>query len=212
MLGSGGSLFIQIPIRSKVRILHPAKVVALEDNIYTVQLEEEHLPLSDGQDVVVFYADGREFMKQIAEIGRVYRDGLARVVEFKPTGKPVSAESRQFYRVTTIAEGLTAGLGTENSCPLLDVSWRGFSVIAPHEDFNIGNIVNAALRHQGEKYMGKVCVQSIRKLSKRRTRYGLLCVEDERSTGDMPKGLHRMTVSLEREQLRRLAGNTPATT
>ena len=203
MLRMDGGFFVQIPNGSK-RILHPATIVGTEDETHTAELEDTDLPVADGQDILIFYEKKREFMQQPACIRRVTHDPKL-VIEFETTGEPVSAESRQYYRVSAVMTGLTASLGSENACPLLDVSRTGFSVVA-RQSYDLGSFVNAALRHENHQYRDRVCVQSIRELSRGRIRYGLHCVNKNRHAGGTPKGLHQISVSLEREQLRRVAG------
>jgi len=203
MLSMDGGFFLHIPNGSK-RILHPATIVGTEDEIHTAELEEPDLPVADGQEVLIFYDFRREFMQQPACIRRVTHDPKL-IIEFETTGEPVSAESRQHFRVSAVMTGLTATLGSENACPLLDVSRTGFSVVA-RQSYDLGSFVNAALRHENHQYRDRVCVQSIRDLSRGRIRYGLHCVDKNRHAGGTPKGLHQISVSLEREQLRRVAG------
>lgn len=204
MLGIDSGFFLLIPDGSKRRILHPAKVVGLKDNLYTARLEEEDLAVVDGQDVLIYYENGREFLQQAAHIHRVIEDEPKPFIEFEMTGEPVSAENRQYYRVCAVMTGLTAELGNEKDCPLVDVSYSGFSVIAG-EDYAIGRIMDAAVSCEGKEFRGKVCVQSIRVLSEGRIRCGLHCVENASTAGSLPKGLHHLCLSLQREQLRRLA-------
>ncbi len=99
---------------------------------------------------------------------------------------------------------MTAELTGDGQRQVVDVSCTGFSVISSRNHV-IGNIIQATLNHQGKEYTGDVCVQCIRELSKGQIRYGLLCVENRASTGNMLQGLQDMTVSLQSEQLRRLA-------
>ena len=207
MLGMGGAFFLQIPDESKRRILHPAKVVGFDGNTYTAELEEQDLDISEGRDVFIFYEARRDFLQQAAHVLKILGDELKPAIEFETTGEPVSAESRQHYRVSTVTAGLAAELGDEDQCPLLDVSCTGFSVISNREHA-VGSVVEAALGYQGEEYKGKVSVQSILELSKGRIRYGLHCMESKGAAGNMPQGLQVMTLSLQSEQLRRLAGTT----
>lgn len=207
MLGIGGAFFLQIPDESKRRILHPAKVVGLDGDTYTAELEEQEPDIAEGRDVFIFYNAQRDFLQQSARILTILGDEPKPTIEFETIGEPVSAESRQYFRVSTVTAGLAARFGDEEQCPLLDVSCTGFSVISGREHA-VGNIVEATLSYLGEEYKGKVSVQSIRELSKGRIRYGLHCVENGGAVANMTRGLQQMTISLQSEQLRRLAGTT----
>lgn len=204
MLDIGTSFFVQIPNESKQRTLHPAEVVGFSDNTYTAELEEENLSLVGELDVLVYYEDKRVFMQQAAHVGSVMSNNPKLIIEFQTTGEPVSAESRQCYRVSAVMAGLTADFGSEKNCPLLDVSCTGLSVIAS-KAHNIGNLVDTRLKYEGKEYAGKSTVQSIRELSKGRIRYGLHCIKEKQATADLARGLEYMTAALQREQLRRLA-------
>ncbi len=206
MLTIDTAFFLQIPSNSKKRILHPAKIVGFTNDLYTAELEETDLPLSAEQQTLVFYESNRSFLQQAACVTEVIKGEPKFRIEFKTNGEPVSAESRQNYRVSAVMAGLTAELGKEKKCPLLDISSTGFSVIAV-ETYEIGSIVDAVVRYDGKEHKGKVCVQSIRQLSEGRIRYGLHCVNDAKQpSGGMSAGLRHMSVSLQREQLRRLTG------
>jgi hypothetical protein len=67
--------------------------------------------------------------------------------------------------------------------------------------------VPATLRHEGRPYRGKARIQSIRELSGDRYRYGVHSIQDKASGGDLRKGQQLISASVEREQLRRLAGS-----
>ncbi len=173
MLEIGGAFYLQISDESKRRILHLAKVVCLEGNTYTAELEEQDLDIAENGHVFIYFEARRDFLQQAARILRILGDEPKPTIEFETIGEPASAENRQYYRVSTIAADLTAELGDEDYCPLLDVSCTGFSVISGREHA-VGNIAEAMLIYQGEEYRGKVRVQSIRVLGKDRIRYGLL--------------------------------------
>ena len=194
MLSIGGGFFLQLPDDSKQHILHPGKVVGLEGNTYTAELEEQGLDIEEGQDLIISFSAVRDFLQQAARILKILGDEPTPTIEFETIGEPASAESRQYYRVSTVAAGLTAELAGEDQCPLLDVSWTGFSVISSR-NYAIGSIIEAALIHQGAEYRGKVSVQSVRELSKGRICYGLCCVGNEASTGNLPQGLQLITRS-----------------
>jgi len=205
MLGIGGAFYLQVPDGHKQRVLHPAKAVGLVDDVYTAELEDPGVGIAEGQELFIYYEAGRDFLQQAAQVLTVFSDELKPTFELKTTGEPASAESRQYFRVSTVTAGLTADFAGEGQCPLLDVSCTGFSVISSRQHA-IGSIVEAALTYHGEEYTGKVSVQSARELSKGRIRYGMHCAESKTSAGNMPRGLQLMTLSLQSEQLRRLAG------
>jgi hypothetical protein len=99
---------------------------------------------------------------------------------------------------------LTADVGAEPDCRLLDVSTVGFAVEATKR-YEIGQIVPVTLRFEGSEFSGRARVQSVRQLDKGGFRYGLHAIEDKTSGGDIQKGQQHISAAIEREQLRRLS-------
>ncbi len=204
MLSTKSGFFLRIPNESDERILHPAKVVEVQDKIYTAQLEEAGLPLTAGQDVLLYYEIDRKFMQQAARIDAVMQDGPEPIVGLETTGEPMSAEERQWYRVSAVLADLTATLGSEEPCPIQDVSTVGFAVLARDRHY-VGNVVTATVHYKGRHHTGSATVQSVRDLGDGRIRYGLACAEDKQGGADLNKCLHTITMAIQRQQLRRRA-------
>jgi hypothetical protein len=178
----------------------------VKDNIYTAEVEEEDLVFEEGQQILIYYCQKqREFVQQTARVDTVTRTDLKPILGFETTSEPVSAERRQSYRVSTVMSDLTAKLASEDACPLLDVSMTGFSVIAA-KGHPLGSVVEATLRYDDEQYTGTVCILSIRELKTGQTRYGVHCMDDKKSGGNIQKGLRHMSMTIQRQQLRRLVG------
>jgi hypothetical protein len=206
MLTSETKMFFSIPSESRKLILHPATVREATESGHTAELEESNVPFEAGQDLFVYYERRRKFTKQAARIDAVMQNDPTLVVGFQLTGEPVSAESREWFRVSTVMSGLAADFGPETGCPLLDVSSVGFAVEAT-QTYKIGDVVTATLRFQDKQFSGKARVQSIRELDGGRFRYGIHSIEDKASGGDLRKGQQHISAAVEREQLRRLAGS-----
>ncbi|MHC4770016.1 MAG: hypothetical protein ACYTEI_15105 [Planctomycetota bacterium] len=185
MLASETKIFLHLPGESTKTILHPATVKEPGEHGHTAELEESDVALEAGLDIFVYYELERNFVKQAARIEAVMQTEPTLVVGFEVTGEIVSAENREWYRVSTGLANLTMDFGNENGCPLLDVSSVGFAV----------------------EYHGKARIQSIRELSGGRYRYGVHSIQDKASGGDLRKGQQLISASVEREQLRRLAGS-----
>ena len=205
MVGIGDGLFIHIPSGSPERVLRPAKVVGVKGGTYIAEFEDPELVLEAGQDVLVCYEKDRHFTQQPARVASVLDTEPRLVISFLTTGQPVSAESRECYRVSTVMSDLFVDLGSEKGCRLLDVSHAGFSIIAAGT-YGIGEVLDVRLHYEGETFAGKACIQSMRDLSRGRRRFGLLALFDKQSGRDLQNGLRRMTVSIQRKQLRHLAG------
>ncbi|MHC4428162.1 MAG: PilZ domain-containing protein [Planctomycetota bacterium] len=204
MLASETKIFLNLPNQSKQRILHPATVKETKKRGYTAELEEPDVAIQAGQDLFVYYELKRKFVKQPARIDAVMQTDPVLVVGFQITGEPMSAESREWFRVSTVMANLTASVGAESECRLLDVSTAGFAVEATKR-YEVGQIVPVTLRYEGSQFSGQARIQSMRQMNKGRFRYGLHAIEDKASGGDLRKGQQHISAAIEREQLRRLS-------
>ncbi len=204
MLGMDKELFVQISGESDRRILHPAKVVGVTDGVFTAEPEETDLELCDGQEVLVYYNVRRDFVKQAARVSGELQTEPRVMFSFETLGDTISADGRECYRVSTVISDLTAELGTETECKLLDISTTGFAVEST-QSFNVAGIVDAAISHDGERFAGPVCIQSVRELRRGGIRYGVSCAEDRSSQSNLLEGVRRVSTAVQREQLQRLA-------
>jgi hypothetical protein len=204
MLAQEKKIFLNFPHEAEERVLHPAKVIEAGDPGYTAELNEPDLPFVAGQDVFIYFDHRRKFMKQAVRIDAVLQTEPKVVIGFQTVGEPMSAESREWYRVSTALAGLNAGFGDEKSCRLLDVSSVGLAVEA-RQRYRIGDVVTITLEFEGKQYSGQGRIQSIRELEKGKIRYGVHSIDDKTTGGDLHKGQQIISAALEREQLRRLA-------
>jgi hypothetical protein len=231
MLVPGAIAFVNFPEKTRQRVLHPARVVAHRQPRLVLTCEEPELPVAPGLGFRLYYELRRHFMQQAARIEDVVGSDESVCVppasaELKervpappdepatsgpsivvtPLGEPVSAESRQCYRVSTVVAGLKADVDDEPGCALTDVSACGFSVIA-FKIFKLGTVHRVSIRHDGRTYTGHGAVQSIKDLGAGRTRYGFLCADlSEKQRTPLKSGLQQISASIQRQQLRRLAG------
>ena len=204
MLSNESGFFLRIPDESDERVLHPATVVEVQDKIYTAQLEEPDLPLSAGQNVLLYYEIDRKFMQQAARIDAVMQVEPEAIIGLETIGEPMSAEERQWYRVSTILTDLSAKIDSEELCRIQDVSTVGFAVLARDRHF-VGSAVTATVQHEGKRYSGSATVQSVREIGDGWCRYGLACAGDKQGGAELSKCLHTITMAIQRQQLRRRA-------
>src|SRR5262249_15202536 len=122
---------------------------------------------------------------------------------FTLLGEAVSAESRQCFRVCAALTSLKATVGKAPSCQVMDVSASGFSFVTD-ACFSVGESVAVSFCHDGRKFAGTGTVQSISALEPGRVRYGVFC--GGRRNGDLERGLNLVCASLQRAQMKRLAG------
>ncbi|GJM25136.1 MAG: hypothetical protein DHS20C16_15510 [Phycisphaerae bacterium] len=216
MVGIGNGCFLMFPGESSSRILHPGEVRGFSDDVFTLEMKVSDLSIDSDRDALVYFEKNRDFMQQPARIEAVElleadeasdeNEGPKLLVEISVHGEPVSAESRQHYRVSTVIVGYEADVNEEVSCKVLDVSGTGLAVIAS-ESYEIGNVLDVSIVEDGKTYSGRAGVQSVRELAKKQTRYGLYCVDETKGPDSLVAGLKRANMRLQREQLRRLAGN-----
>ena len=122
-------VFVRTPEQAK---LHAGKVGAISAKGFTIAFEVQSFQLEDGAEVIAYYEVNRRFMQQPVRVlssAQTEEGGLS--MELETTGDPVSAESRECYRVSCYATGIKAQLGEDlELCEVLDVSATGFAVFS----------------------------------------------------------------------------------
>ena len=199
-------VFIQLPDETARRILHPGEAIEVTE-VVVIHPEPGVPPIDGGDELLIYYELNREFVKQPARALEVIEnaedpDGLP-TIKFETIGGPIPAESRQCYRVVTALCELTASIGDERKCRLVDASVSGFAVIA-RPGYKIGANMSVVLRYEGATFSGNACLQSVTPLDAKRTRYGFSSTESE--TSDLANGLRTISIGVQRQQLRRLSG------
>jgi hypothetical protein len=202
----GSTIFIRFPNESNNRILHPVDVTETSgsDNL-TVLPENPDLALEAEQEVLIYFEKKRKFMQQPARVEALLEGEQGNVAILKTLGEPVSAESRQCYRVSTVLSKLTTTFDGVEGCSLRDVSVTGFAVISSKK-YKTGQIIDAELRFEGKRYTGKTSVQSVTEMPEGQFRYGVNCVKTAASPQSLSKGVQQISMSVQRQQLNRLAG------
>ena len=195
--------YLQIPDESEERILYPATVQEWNENIYTAGLQTDDPTLEAGQEVLIYYEIERELVKQGAHIEWVSETDSTTAFRFELTGDPVSAERRQCYRVSTMMAEVSATFGTEENCPVVDVSATGFAVVASQR-YRTATVVDATVHYAGIASSGKGRIESVRELEPGRIRFGLHCISDKETGGTLQAGLQKIWTSVQRQHLRRL--------
>jgi hypothetical protein len=210
MLHIGAKMFFGIADESNNRVLHPAKVTEVSQNICacTAELEKvngDGFVIENGQELPIYYEFKHEFTQQAAQIVDVRENEDKLIADFTTIGKPVSAERRQCYRVSTLVSELTATIAPDDVCQLVDVSVTGLSIIS-NRNYRIGAILDVTLSYEDQQYTGAASIQSIRELSHNKIRYGFHAVNNRNSNDNLAEGLRRICTAVQQQQLRRLAG------
>ncbi len=198
-------VFLQISDESKDRVLHAGKVIGVEDNTYTCELaRKEEISCQEGQAVFIYFEDHRTFMQQSARICSIAEAGSKLEITLETTSDPVSSETRQSYRVSTVILNITVAVAGEKDCPLLDISATGMAAITTSRH-KLGAELPVVLSYDERKYTGKAIVRSDRELGTGRFRHGFHCVEDRRCRGNLQRGLGQVSASVQRLLIRRMS-------
>ena len=215
MLRKDGEIFLQHPDETSRRILHRGTITEIgEEKSYIAQFEEQDLGIEADLEFLLYYELRQKFVKQGARIVEVIvaEDGTEedatavqeQPVRFVTTSDPAPAESRECYRVSTAVANIIIEVAKED-CKLLDVSITGFAVVST-QDHKIGSTLVTTLTHEDQRFTGNACVQSVRELPDGSFRFGLLCSDQNARESELKKGLQKMSMFLQREQLRRMSG------
>ena len=201
MLTLEKSLFFAVPEKGRERVLHPATIVSINDDIHTATLERGDLSLEEEQEVLVYYEIERQFLMQPARIEAVTMGDPNPSIGFVLCGDPVSADQRECYRVPTAFKMLTAAIGPEASCPLVDVSETGFAAIAS-KTYAIGSQVDVTLRFESKEFTGRAVVASIDAVAEGEgRRYGFYCAGKLSKSDILARGLRAISLAVQREHL-----------
>ena len=206
MIHSGMQVFIQLPEENSRRVLHAAHVNALAEGVVIVQLRCDVPTLAPGTKLLLCYEINGDFVTHLARVLEVVEesqddeDMLA--IKLELIGQPVSAESRKSHRIVTALCGLTATIGEQCECRLVDASVTGFAVIAK-PGLKIGTIMPVVLRYEGASFSGNACLQSIKQLDAKRTRYGFSSTDS--GISELANGLRTITFDVRRAQFQRLS-------
>ncbi len=191
--------------------LYPGKVRAATDKGRNAVFQGGAFSLEDGAEVLVFYEINRHFMQQPVRVLSVVEkkiddDGTRITLEFETTGDPISAEKRECYRVSCYSANVEAQLGEDpEMCEVLDLSATGFAISSDAE-YTVGQTLLATLYYYGKHVLGTAVIESSAAFRKK-NRYGLRAVDDERPKATLKKDLYRINLVVQREQLVRLSGN-----
>jgi hypothetical protein len=200
MLAKGQDMFLLIPSPSKKKYLHTGKVIESNSTSFTAIFEDGIAP-EVGSDVIAFCEVNKRFCQQGA-IVREIRSEPEPAIVFDRSGEVVSAESRESYRVSTAATPMTASVGPETNCPVLDVSNEGFAAVTAKK-LTLGSVVPIKLRSEGQTFEATARVQTLRERPDGKFRCGFLVPQSETAAR---KSLQQLTALMQREQLKRIRG------
>ncbi len=205
MLSTNDGVFLRLTIGTGKRILHPAKIVRVHQGLFTASFDDHSIRPQPGQDATLFFSNrAGDFLQQAVRIDAVMQGDESPTVGFVAVGEPVSADTRQSYRVSTAFADVTADVGKEPDCPALDVSDTGLSVLCTAH-VALGAIVRVRVRFGGDVFEGSAVVQSIEPMSQGWSRVGLHHAAAGAAGLSLKRGLESVTAGVQRRQLRRRA-------
>jgi hypothetical protein len=205
MLQANMDVFFRVPKDNNRRVLHPAMLVSTSAEGFTAEVASDALAMEPAMDLLLYYQVKNKFVQQPIRVEAAMENEGRRIVSFKTTGDAVSAESRQCFRVATVIAGMTATVGNEVKCAVNDVSATGFSIVSGNE-YTVGTNVSVAMVHEGKKYTGMACVQSVRELALGKNRYGMFALTGKMGSGNLAQGLSQISMAMQRAQLKRASG------
>ncbi len=189
---------------------YPGKVSATTDKGYSAVFKGGVFSLESGAEVVVFYDIKGRFMQQPVRVLSVREekkdgDGTRLALGLETIGDPVSANTRESYRVSCYSEDIKARLGKDpEMCEVLDLSATGFAILS-NAEYRVGQRLQATLYHNGTAVQGTAVLHSHRLIGKK-NRYGLRAVDDQRRKATLMKDLNRINLAVQRAQAARLSG------
>lgn len=197
-VGPTSDFFVMPPTDDPDAVLRPVTFDHADGAmVHGVMGEDTHL--DEGAQLTAYFNHRGEFFKQPAVVQTVTDDGGV-IMEF--LGDPVSANQRQSFRVSCIGCDITATLGDEVGCQVVDISATGFGLYA-RQSLRIGDILDTVVSYAGQEHHGQVAIQSIRRLPGC-VRYGV-CAVDCPAGRALVKALPKVNLAVQREQMRRLA-------
>lgn len=204
-LQSEAPIHLEISGLERERRLHSGQLLEVSDaDGYRVRFEQADLDIQPGDVLQIYFDWDRSFTKQL--VHAVALDGEHRelCLDLRPVGEPVSAESRECYRVSANSARVLAHLGESTACEVVDVSASGFSVYT-REEYQPGHALRATLLHEGAAIEGFVRVRNVRRTRGGRMRCGVSCIEESNGSSSLSRALTRLNLSLQRAQLARRA-------
>lgn len=214
-LDTDSYIYLQQDVSSTRTDLMPGRVLWTNGDLVAAEMNVVAFPYA-GKRVVILYDEGRRFVAQDAVVEGIIEceasddqsfeesphidldeDSRPVNVVLERIGDPVSAESRECYRVRTSALKVTVAFGSCPACELLDISQTGFAVLSD-ESLDMNSLVKAALPSGESVVHGHVRIQSLRQLSNGRYRYGVAVIGR-----GMQDTCASLSTELQRKMLRR---------
>jgi hypothetical protein len=206
-LKEGVRVFLRFDSPSRGRLLEVGIVDEVRDDGWTLAFENRHRAVETGEEKLVYYHRGREFVQRLVSVEAQSGDGPPFLLTLKFIGDAVPVKDRQEDRISTADAGLTATLEDECECFIQDVSLSGLAAITTRK-YPVGRCVDIAIPYGDEEYVGQVEIRCAKPLDDGKVRYGLLGVFDTAEGKRLQNGLTRMTLDIQQQRLKSLSGSS----
>jgi len=200
----GIRVFLRFDSPSRGRLLEPGTARDVRDDGWTLAFENRHRAVETGEEKLVYYDRGREFVQRPVLVEAQSGDGPPFLLTLKFIGDAVPVKDRQEDRIPTLDAGLTATLENECDCFIQDVSLSGLAAIGTR-NYPVGRCVDIAIPYGDEEYVGQVEIRFTKPLDHGKVRYGLLGVFDTAEGRNLKSGLTRMTLEIQQQHLKALS-------
>jgi hypothetical protein len=202
MLNKDQKVFFRVPREETPprRVLHPAVVLGVEGEVCLIQLDEPRSGVEVSTSVILHFEERRNFLQQSGFVTRKDSEDPL-VVGVQLQGAPVSAESRQCFRVSCLGADIRAKIAEEPGCEVVDLSATGFAFYG-RRDYEVGKQVLVSLMYGGREYHGRGTIQSARRMTPKLARYGVHCTDIGKD--DLAKSLAAINLAVQGEQQRRM--------
>jgi hypothetical protein len=207
VLKEGSRVLLRFDSPSRGRLLQSGIVQEVREGALTLAFDARHHAVEIGEEKIVYYNRGREFVRQSVVVEAQSSGGPPFELSVKSIGDAVSAGTRDEDRVSTSGIELTATLEDDDGCPVQDVSLSGLAVIS-NRQYPVGRCLEIAIRYADAEYVGQVEVQCAHPLGTGETRYGLLGVFDTTEGRGLQTGLTRLTLEIQQQHLKRISGSS----
>jgi len=204
MLSKDKRLLLRVPAQEvpPKRVLHPGVVLGLADDVCSIHLDEPRPGVELSSPVIIHFEERKTFLQQSGLV--VQRDSEEPLVlGVRLQGAPVSAESRQCFRVSCLGANIKAKVDDEVGCEVVDLSATGFGFYGRRE-YGVGRQISVVLVHCDREYHGHGTIQSERRMTPKIIRYGVHCTD--KGKDDLARSLASINLAVQGEQQRRMSG------
>lgn len=159
-------------------VLKRGVVREVGDGEARVYIHDGALRLDEAGEISLYYEVEHRLHRHTARVVGTVGQGAGLLVELKMVGEAAPAERRERPRHSMKGSRLTADIGNECMCPVLDVSALGFAVLGRARR-TLGEVRRAMMRVNDGEAEGQVRLTSLKKVDRAMMRCGFECVGEE---------------------------------